>query len=81
MTTLPLEPKTIQLKVTPNSSKSEVKLENGVFRVKLKSKPVDGKANLELVKLLAEHFRVPTSSIRILRGLKSRDKVVQVTGA
>lgn len=46
--------------------------------VGLTSKPVMGRANRELVKKLAEHFKVPTSNIRIISGLGSRKKIVEV---
>nr|WP_233221006.1 DUF167 domain-containing protein [Chlorogloea sp. CCALA 695] len=42
----------------------------------LKSPPVDGKANTELIKLLAKKFAVPKSRITIKLGLSSRQKLV-----
>ncbi|MCS7385017.1 MAG: DUF167 domain-containing protein, partial [archaeon GB-1867-097] len=45
----------------------------------LTSKPEKGKANLELVKKLAKHFKVSPSQIRIVVGLKSRRKIVEIT--
>lgn len=51
---------------------------NGSFTVHLKSPPVDGKANEELIKLLAEKFNLPKSSIRIKSGFSSRQKLVEI---
>jgi uncharacterized protein (TIGR00251 family) len=46
--------------------------------VSIRSKPERGKANRELVKRLAGHFGVPESNIRILSGLASRKKLVEI---
>ncbi|AHJ30475.1 hypothetical protein NSP_41750 [Nodularia spumigena CCY9414] len=46
--------------------------------VRLKSPPVDGKANEELIKLLAEKFHVPKSHIRIKSGVSSRQKLIEI---
>nr|MDO8132577.1 DUF167 domain-containing protein [Candidatus Njordarchaeum guaymaensis] len=46
--------------------------------VGLVSRPERGKANLELVKKLAKHFDVSSSQVRIISGLKSRKKIVEI---
>jgi len=46
--------------------------------VGLTSKPERGKANLELIKKIAKHFKVSSSQIRILSGLKSRKKIIEI---
>ncbi|HIE18162.1 TPA: DUF167 domain-containing protein, partial [Candidatus Bathyarchaeota archaeon] len=46
--------------------------------VGLTSKPEKGKANLELIKKLAKYFKVSSSQIRIVSGLKSRRKIVEI---
>jgi hypothetical protein len=46
--------------------------------VSIKAKPERGKANRELVKRLAGHFGVPESGVRILSGLASRKKLVEI---
>jgi len=55
-----------------------VKVEGNRIIVGLISKPEKGKANLELVKKLAKHFKVPSSQIKIISGLKSRKKIVEI---
>ncbi len=52
----------------------------GVLRVRLSAAPVEGRANEALVKLLADRLGVPRSRVAILRGMASRNKVVEVTG-
>mgnify|MGYP000038166434 CR=1 FL=1 len=59
--------------------KNFIKVEGNKILVGLTSKPEKGKANLELIKKLAKHFKVPSSHVRIVSGLKSRRKIVEVT--
>lgn len=68
-----------QVKVKPNSKKQVIdESADGSLTVYLKSPPVDGKANQELIELLAEKFEVPKSQIRIKSGLSSRTKLVEI---
>jgi uncharacterized protein (TIGR00251 family) len=48
------------------------------YRVKLRAKPIKGAANRELIAVLADHFKRPKSSIRIIRGEHSKNKVVEI---
>ena len=48
----------IKIKVKPNSSKQEIEEKDGIYLVKLKSSPVDNKANLELIKICTQG-RIP----------------------
>jgi uncharacterized protein (TIGR00251 family) len=68
----------IQVKVKPNSKTEEVRQEGDIFIVKVKEPPKEGKANQTVIKLLAEHFGVPQSQVRIVSGFRSRNKVVKV---
>ncbi len=69
----------LKIKVKPNSKQQNIQQEaDGSFTVHLKSPPVDGKANEELIKLLAAEFDVPKSAITIKSGLSSRNKLVEV---
>lgn len=71
--------KVLQVKVKPNSKKQSVQtLADGSFLVHLKSPPVDGKANEELIKLLAKEFNIAKSSIQIKSGLTSRQKRIEI---
>jgi len=55
-----------------------VKVEGERIFVGLTSRPIEGKANMELVKKLAKHFKVPSTRVRIITGLKSRYKIVEI---
>ena len=68
----------ISVRVRPNSSREEVTPEGDLFIVKVKEPPLEGRANRAVMKLLAEHFGVPTSRVTILTGLRSKDKVVEI---
>lgn len=68
-----------RVKVKPNSKQQSIKEEtNGSFTIHLKSPPVDGKANEELIKILAKKFDLPKSKIRIKSGLSSRQKLIEI---
>lgn len=69
----------LKIKVKPNSKQQNIQQEaDGSFTVYLQSPPVDGKANEELIKLLAKKFDVPKTAIAIKSGLSSRYKLVEV---
>lgn len=68
----------IQVKVKPNSRSEEVTQEGDSFVVKVKEPTKEGKANQAVIRLLAEHFGVPQSQVRILSGFRSRNKVIEV---
>ena len=69
----------LQVKVKPNSKTQEVSQEGNSFAVKVKEPAREGRANLAVIELLAEHFDVPKSKVRILSGFRSRNKVIDVT--
>jgi uncharacterized protein (TIGR00251 family) len=67
------------VKVKPNSKKQAiVEEEDGSLTVHLKSPPVDGKANKELIEILAKNFGVTKSQITIQVGLSGRNKLVNI---
>jgi uncharacterized protein (TIGR00251 family) len=68
----------IQVKVKPNSKTQEVSQEGNNFTVKVKEPAREGKANQAVIGLLAEHFSVSKSRVRILSGFRSRNKVIEV---
>jgi len=68
----------IRVKLKPSSKTEEVSQEGDSFIVKVKEPPKEGKANQAVIKLLAEHFGVPQSQVRILSGFRSRNKVIEV---
>jgi uncharacterized protein len=68
-----------KIKVKPNSRVPKIiQEEDGSLTIHLKSPPADGKANEELIKVLADKFDVPKSYIKIKSGLSSRQKIVEI---
>lgn len=69
----------LHVQVKPNARVSLLEQDaDGAWRASLKSPPVDGKANAELVALVAERFGVPKSRVRIARGAGARHKRVEI---
>ena len=71
-------PAKVSVKVKPGSKTEEVIPEGGGFIVRVKDVPKEGKANRAVIRLLAKHFGIPESQLRISRGLTSRNKVIQI---
>lgn len=70
---------TLQVRVKPNSRECGLEvLDDGTWLARVSSPPVDGKANKELVTLIARHFRLPRSRVSVKSGASGRMKVVQV---
>ncbi|MBX3418452.1 MAG: DUF167 domain-containing protein [Pirellulaceae bacterium] len=67
----------LTIRVKPRSRVSELtQAEDGSWVAKLKSPPVDGKANAELLELIAAHFKCPKSAVKIKSGASGRTKLV-----
>ena len=70
---------TLRVKVKPNARATAlVQQDDGTWLAKVKSPPVDGKANAELVELIAEHFRCRKSAVTIASGASGRLKLIKV---
>jgi hypothetical protein len=71
----------LKIKVLPRSSRAGIVGQYGdALKVKLTSPPVEGKANKELVEMLAKEFGVPKKNIEIISGQSSRNKIVRLYG-
>jgi uncharacterized protein (TIGR00251 family) len=73
----------INIRVTPNASQNKIKIEtyadgSVLYRVYVTTIPEDGKANKEVIKLLAKHFGLSKSSFTIVRGETTKDKIIDV---
>jgi uncharacterized protein (TIGR00251 family) len=70
---------TLQVKVKPNARTSALTpADDGTWLATLKSAPVDGKANEELIRLVAEHFGVRRAQVTIKSGASGRMKLVVI---
>lgn len=71
----------IEVKVKPRSSRKGILgCEGGIWQVALHAPPEGGRANSELLHLLADALDIPVSRLSIQSGLKSRNKRVAVEG-
>ncbi len=71
----------IVIHAQPRASRSEVVgLHGDALKVRLAAPPVDGAANLELIRVMAKVLGVPKSSVEVTRGHSSKSKVVRVSG-
>jgi uncharacterized protein (TIGR00251 family) len=67
----------IKIKLHPNSSQEKInKISEDEYEVWIKEKPIDGKANEELVKILKKYFK---KQVEIVKGFKSREKIVEIS--
>ena len=73
-------PLSLQVKVKPNARASAlVQSPDGTWLAQLKSPPVDGKANAELISLVAAHFGCTKAQVSIRSGASGRQKRVTVS--
>ena len=68
----------LNTKVITRAKKAKVVKEGDLLKVYVKSPPVKGRANREVIEVLAEHFKVKKSDIKIVRGEKSARKVIKI---
>ena len=66
----------IRVKIVPNSSKNDIILEDEFIKVKVTAQPIENKANKALIEFLAKKFKVPKTSIEILKGDTSKEKTL-----
>lgn len=70
------------MRVQPRASRDEVAGRQGdAVRIRLQAPPVDGAANEALVAFLASHLGIARRQVRLVAGLSSRNKVVEIEGA
>lgn len=68
----------INVKVIPNAKNNKVSNENGIFKLHVNAPALDGKANRKVIELLSEYFKVNKSKIKIVKGEKSREKLMEI---
>jgi hypothetical protein len=69
----------LAVKITPNAGRNEITgFKEGTLHIKIAAPPEKGKANKELVDFLSERLGVKKSTILIIKGQTSRNKVITV---
>jgi len=76
-------PDTLYVKVTPKAKAERIKKEiredgTAFYKIYVTAAPEDGKANEAVIKLLAKNIGIAKSSLTIIRGHTSRDKVIKI---
>lgn len=72
---------TFTVRAQPRASKSAVVGEvEGALKIKLAAPPVDGAANEELIRFLAQAFALPRRAVTILSGATAKNKIVRLEG-
>jgi hypothetical protein len=72
----------IRVRAKPRSAVSLLEAEaSGTWVARLRSSPVDGKANAELIGLVAKHFGCSKSSVAVVSGASARLKLIRISGA
>ena len=66
----------VNIKIVPNSSKNEIVIEDSFIKVKISAQPIENKANKALIEFLSKKFKIPKTSIKILKGELSREKTI-----
>ena len=66
----------IKLKISPNASKNEIIKTDEMVKVKVTAQPMENKANKALIEFLSKRFKVPKTSIKIVKGDISKEKTL-----
>ena len=66
----------VNLKISPNAKKNEIIKDGDIIKVKITAQPIDGKANKCLTEFLSKTFKIPKTSIKIVRGETSKEKTI-----
>lgn len=73
------EKRTISVLVRPRARRRRLEqIGEAEYRVSVFSPPTQGKANKEVIEILASTFNLPKTAVKIIRGEKSRQKVVSL---
>ena len=65
-------------KVNVEFSKEFLEIEKDQISIGIKSKPIKGEANKEIIKKIAKHFKISTSLVQIKSGHKSSEKIIEI---
>jgi uncharacterized protein len=69
----------ISVKVKPGAKENSVEdLGESGYVVRVKEKAIEGRANAAVVKALSEFFDVPKNRITVIKGFKSKNKVIEI---
>ncbi len=66
--------------VKPKSKEEKIeKVDDNHFVIKVKEPPVQGRANLAIIRVLADYFNIDNSKIRIISGHTFKNKIIEIS--
>ncbi len=68
----------LKIKVIPNAKKNHIIEDKGILKVYVKARPINGKANQAVIETLGKFFKVKKKNVKIITGLKSREKIIEI---
>ena len=68
----------LKVRVSPHAPKDEVIIQGDEYVVRVRAVPQDNKANEAVINLLAKHFKVAKTSVRIVSGFTGRHKIIEI---
>jgi len=72
----------LKVKIVPGSKCNQICqfMNDGALKIKISAKPVEGKANQELVRFLSEILKIRKTDIQVKSGISSRNKLLEIWG-
>ena len=64
------------IKISPNAKTNEIIKTQSETKIKITAQPIDGKANKALTEFLSKKFKIPKTSIQIIKGETSKEKTI-----
>ena len=66
----------VRFRILPGASRNEIVFDEDFVKIKIAAQPVENKANKALIEFLSKHFRLPKSSIKIIKGENTKEKTL-----
>lgn len=66
----------VNIKISPNAKTNEIIKNQAETKIKITAQPIDGKANKGLIEFLSKKFKIPKTSIQIVKGETSKEKTI-----
>lgn len=68
----------LRVRVTPRASREKIEVEDGLIKIWVMASPTDGEANEAVCRRLAKALAIAPSTVSLVRGHSSREKVIEV---
>lgn len=66
----------LRIRISPNASKNQILIDGDIIKVKVTAQPIENKANKAVIEFLSKLFKIPKTSISIIKGETSKDKTL-----